>query len=453
MIGINASSVYADGLGVPYLAGMTRNNAYNPAKVVGTGGGALGTNPAVNSTVSGVSAVGSVVKMPNTREFRDLGYGSSGFTFETWVRVPNLGASAAGWRHTYTDDTGSTTNSAYVEDASSLTRALLACENTGLHLSYNRQLMGVADGDVPDDLLNLYGYNPSSLDLDRLGAASGSDWVVKGLVAGFTCDRRITKSLAHSNDADLQRVEEEAGTGAADRSADPISFFIAPTISRDSSSCSWVNKSPQIMTYEATEGGSVTFDAPTATYDYHSLKVDVSSVGPNGQKFADCSSTFCLVDIVVDPRKDKVRIYLDGGLMKEQNISDTFGTPARRPINIPSRALENSFRYNVSSINGPSEFFSGPNYELFTPWVVGGGWTDGMTLNHHGDHGNDRFRPGGGFMGGHAGGLTSGLRGYVGSTKFYNAALTNDQIEKNYKAQKGMFKNIDLSEGNRKLTH
>jgi len=76
-----------------------------------------------------------------------------------------------------------------------------------------------------------------------------------------------------------------------------------------------------------------------------------------------------------------------------------------------------------------------------------------MVFNHQELDLSQRYSGGGGFMGGHAGGLVSGLRGYVGSTKFYNTALKQDKIEKNYKAQKAMFKNIDLRETKRKLTH
>ena len=47
-------------------------------------------------------------------------------------------------------------------------------------------------------------------------------------------------------------------------------------------------------------------------------------------------------------------------------------------------------------------------------------------------------------MGGDRGGMTSGLRGHLGSLKFYSRPLDNDEVLKNYKAQQGFFKNIKI---------
>jgi hypothetical protein len=62
---------------------------------------------------------------------------------------------------------------------------------------------------------------------------------------------------------------------------------------------------------------------------------------------------------------------------------------------------------------------------------VGGGYTDGMYK-----YGN--------FLGGDRSGITSGLRGHLGSLKFYSRALDNSEVLKNYKAQQGFFKNIKM---------
>ena len=417
MLGMNASSVFADGLGIPYLAGMTRKQGLRRPQT--------NHNTSFDS-VSAVSAVGSVVIMPDTPSFRDFTYGTSGWTFETWVRVPNLDASAAGWGQHHGNSADGPTIS-----ASSLTRAILACENTGQH-----------QAGITTTFEETQHLGSSSLSIDRLKFDKSNN-LVRGLVCGFTCDRRLTENESHTN----EHFEQNPGE------AGKLSFFIAPTISRDSSSCSWINKNPQIS---IQDNESQDPDGPNwhPTYEYFALTVDARTVyNKKGENFLECQNQFMLVTVTVDPKEDKVKVYLDGDLMKSQSINATFGSPAKRPINIPSIALRNSFRYSSSSINGPSEFFGGPNYEMFTPWVVGGGWTDGMVFNHQEVDLSQRYSGGGGFMGSHAGGLVSGLRGYVGSTKFYNTALKQDKIEKNYKAQKAMFKNIDLRETKRKLTH
>jgi len=83
-------------------------------------------------------------------------------------------------------------------------------------------------------------------------------------------------------------------------------------------------------------------------------------------------------------------------------------------------------------VDGPTVIKQGPLLNTYyTPWIVGGGYTDGMY-----QHGN--------FLGGDRGGITSGLRGHLGSLKFYARALDNSEVSKNYKAQQGFFKNIKI---------
>ena len=82
-------------------------------------------------------------------------------------------------------------------------------------------------------------------------------------------------------------------------------------------------------------------------------------------------------------------------------------------------------------MDGPSTLKQGPLLNVFyTPWIVGGGYTDGMYK-----YGN--------FLGGGArSGVVSGLRGHVGSLKFYSKPLDKSEVIKNYKAQEGFFKSI-----------
>ena len=70
---------------------------------------------------------------------------------------------------------------------------------------------------------------------------------------------------------------------------------------------------------------------------------------------------------------------------------------------------------------------------------MGGGYTDGI------DGGRTGGVPDGNFMGGRFGGQISGLRGYIGCTRFYSRPLSDGEILNNYNATQKFFKNIDLT--------
>ena len=130
--------------------------------------------------------------------------------------------------------------------------------------------------------------------------------------------------------------------------------------------------------------------------------------------------------------------------MASSALTEVFGMEATHPPTLPTFIIPNtadgsSFYYSNSTVNqhaGSTTFSDGPtNDTYFTPWIVGGGWTDGFPIN-------STTREGG-FMGLRHG-LTSGLNGFVGSLKFYSKPLSNSEVIKNYNAQKGLFKNIQI---------
>jgi hypothetical protein len=346
LIGTNPQNIFFSGLAVPYLEGLVKNKSTFP---------------------QGASALGSVVRLPDTSEFRDLAYKSTGFTMECWVHVPNIMDADTGWL------SGTT---------SSLTKVLLGNENTG-----------VASG---VSAINYLGETP---DLDFLENKKGTNFV-KGLICGFTRDRRITQeAVGYSNN------------NADNDPASSLSFFIAPTISRDSSSLSWINN-----------------DDCTDTESFYKMKIDLSS----NSLIGNVSSQFVLLDIVVEPVKNEVRFYADGTLLTTSSITNVFGEDPGNAPNLPTFRKPNSFEYTASTTDGPTTIKTGPlANQFYTPWIVGGGWTDGMYLN-------------GNFMGGDRGGIVSGLRGHVGSLKFYSKALDTEEVQKNYNSQQGFFKNIKM---------
>ena len=349
LVGLSPSGVFAKGLGIPYLTGIT--------KLTNTGS---------------ISTFGNYVRLPNTSRFQNLAYKKSGFTFETWVNLPNAGVAS----------TDVSAQQGY--GASSYHRLLLACENTGGDNLESNEYKTPYDNSIQ---------------------------FVRGLTMGFTRDRQITKGLEPSNNA-------------ADNPAAQSVFYIAPTRSVNTSSVGFINKASKTQCISEFE--VFKFAVPLS-----------STIGSTGKKIFDVSSEFIHLAVSIDPSKDKVVAYFDGVAVATSSMSESFGVDYLDTLKIPSFAKNSSFTYSLASTSS-AHFNYGPNVSSgsFTPWILGGGFTDGIRSN-----GSDAYN---GFMGrGH--GLNSGLNGYVGSVKFYAKPLTNGEVLENYNGQKAFFKNIDLS--------
>ena len=351
LVGTNRRSVFASGISIPYLEGIVKNKSTDPAAA---------------------SALGSFLKLPDTTEFRDLTYSSTGFTMECWVHVPYITDGALGW---------ASGADAATPAASSLTKVLFGSENVG--------------------------HNPNSSAMDHTGEFRDLDFLkperggefVRGMICGFTRDRRITQSASgFSNNNEFNNPTSS------------LSFFIAPTQARDLSSASFINN-----------------DECQNQAQFYKMKVDLSATA-----FGNVSSQFVLVDITCDPNSNTIKMYADGSLVTTSAISEVFGVDVRKPVALPSFKKNNSFEYSPTTVDGPTTLKQGPPLNPFyTPWIIGGGYTDGMY-----QYGN--------FMGGDRGGVISGLRGHVGSLKFYSRPLDSTEVKQNYDAQQGFFKNIKI---------
>lgn len=315
-----------------------------------------------------VSALGSFIKLPPVKKFDDLLYNREGATIDFWVHMPNMQCASGGY------DLG----------GSSLFRLVLANENTGSEQT---------------------GSNSNIAGSNNFGTQ-----FVRGFMMGFTRDRRLTSGLTASNDL----------------SANPASstcFFIAPTQSTSLSSVGFINRS-NFDNLQCVSGNL-----------YHCMIQPLNSQTLNGSYLSACGSRFCHLAVTFDRDADMVRFYLDGQLATASSMSYVFGMEPNLMPNLPSFKKPNSFQYSLSTLNSnaPTSLKYGPKLnKYFTPWIVGGGYTDGMY-----SYGN--------FMGGQYGGIKSGLLGYLGSLKFYSKALTSEQIYENYRAQRGFFLNIDTS--------
>lgn len=340
LVGGSQEDIFKYGLASVYLEGITKNN---------------GTS---------ISGLGSYVRLPDTEEYQDWLYDLNGASFQTWAYVPDLSSNSS-W---------------FNNDASSLYRLILSCENTGAHPN----------------------ATPRTENINNIQARYLAEYT-RGLLVGFTRDTRWTKGTLPSNAAD-----------ANDASA--AGFLIAPTISYDQNSIGFITK-----------------DCSYAD-GWYGMFIPASATTASGKSLWDVSQQFCDLAFTLDYKKDEVTLYLDNEVLATSAVTQVFGSSPYSSPKLPSIIFKNSFEYNTSSVGqtAPESLKYGPTLnKYFTPWILGGGYTDGMVLQ-------------GNFMGGEFNGVTSGLRGYLGSTKFYRKPLSRTEVEFNYSIQSKLYKNIAL---------
>lgn len=325
------------------------------------------------------SSIGSYLDLPNIPPFQDFTYLDAGCTFEFWAHIPDYSTVQA----TPYADTGWGT--------SSYNKVMLGCENIG--------------GTVPDTLVE-----------DRYTQYDAGSEIVRGMLLGFSRDRQV----AH---------DEFPSNATADNSLNDHSvFFLAPTQSVNASSIAftqYVEDEEYFASKIKINKCAVDTSSTVSSFD---LRGDIA--------FSGVENEFMHIGISVNPAEDLVTLTLDGNEFTTCSIARVFGGSVWQPPDLPTLTQGNSFTYED---DGPS-FEPGNGIDAFTPWILGGGYTDGYYK-----YGNTDLSVGeGGFMGKYHG-LGSGLNGYVGSIKFYSKALTTSEIQKNYLNQKGFFKNIDVT--------
>lgn len=357
----------------PTEEGYAQLVAKNISSVFGHGLGIAylkGITEQHSSNTNYASSVGSYVKLPDENDFNDLMYHKNGATIDFWVHVPKLNDVSAGFG---------------ANNASGLYRLVLANENVGA--------LG----------------NLSSSNNQQAYAFNFGDNVVNGFVMGFTRDRRLVSSLEPSNDSSLNP-------------SGGVSFFLAPTQSLSMSAAGFVNRNFQ--DYLNCNSGTT----------FHCMTQNVWTKS-NDVAFSSCGRDFCHVSVTFNPYKDEIKFYLDGVNTTTSSMHKVFGVEPNNMPKIPTFKKSNSFEYRSGTVGqyASNDLKHGPKLNTyFTPWILGGGYTDGMS-----QYGN--------FMGGTYGGQISGLKGYLGSFKLYKKPLTQEEIIINYNAQKEFFKNIDTS--------
>ena len=399
LVASSIPSMFPSGVGVPYFRGIC--NFFG-----GVDGNRKASSYASNAryTHSAYRPYGYGRIMSGYSDIDSLLYNNNGATFDFWTHIPDLDeANGLGW--------------AGDQSLSSLHRVVMGCENRG-------------------------GSTTTELDSWTVGPQLGSD-VVRGLLMGFTRDTRITQGSAPSNNP----ADNDITKG--------LVFHMSPTQSINTSGVTFLAAS-------ADAGYCVQDQIPPS--GYYGLAVDTSTTTAGGHRFNDCSSMFVHTTVTVDYGEDLVSVYLNGELLKSQSVAATFGTAGAPQI--PSMTDTSSFSYDVPYLdelppnaplfppnslgfrdfwhwNGPIPEGTSQGMSL-TPWIIGGGYTDGMhsedlkAVSLVGDTSNEGMN----FMGGKWGGKKSGLHGFIGSLKLYNIALSSSDALKNYNAQKGFFTTI-----------
>ena len=399
LCGSSIGSMFPSGVGLPYFRGVC--NLFSG--LAGDGNRKAASYPTNDEYLySPYRPYGYARIEGGWDDIESLLYNVSGSTFEFWSHIPDLADSTGlGWN-----------SDNYL---SSLHRVVMGCENRGG--SY------------------------SSTDPYWVAGPQGTT-SIKGALMGFTRDCRITKGSIPSNDP------------ADNNISDGVYFHLSPTQSINVSGVTFLAASADPAYCIQDEVG------PSG---YYGIAVNVDTSNSSGKKLSDCSSGFVLTTVTINYSMNTVSIYLNGELLKKQSISATFGTNSAPQI--PSMVDGSSFYYDAefegilptnpnptfpNSSLGVVDFWSwrgpapaGTGGALLTPWIIGGGYTDGMHTNNLGPN---FYTPGSNngmnFMGGTWGGKKSGLHGFIGSLKLYNRAIPAHEAIQNYNAQKGFFEHI-----------
>lgn len=247
---------------------------------------------------------------------------------------------------------------------------------------------------------------------------------------------------------------------------------------------------PTVGQNDNTWGHSVCIAEDTGGNEYGVIIPSSVQTAVKNKNIKDVENEFLHFAISFDPAIDTVNVFCDGELLTTSSITASFGT-SFEDMNIPSKVVYDSAAKNDPAISWWNSFYSTSgtgdplvlpegsripqNPVIFTPWIIGGGYTDaigyagekmlagpggflGANTNDSywgngaaiGDHFPGQHTPGlGGFrVSGTSLVPRSGLDGNVGSFKIYTKALSLREAKKNYDAQKGFFKKIQTRQFN-----
>jgi len=386
LVGQSSSKVFDKGLGLPRLDGIVKRQLPNIST----------TDP---------SNVGSYLRLPPAEKYQSLFYNKKGCTFDTWVHIPNFGASSisnevnAGNPVVFNASAGDGAWSDYT-----YYKLLLANENIG----------GPNDEDQAFSMTNNF----------------NSD-VVRGMVMGFTRDPQWTQPGTTKNRGKDVDIAIDYSFNTYETITSSV-FFVAPTQS--------IQEYGRYDVDFIRSGECVNDDNA-----YLGFAIATTKETASGYKLDDCSGSFVHLSVSFDVQKDLISVYLNSELLDSKKYSETFGIRPQTPARVPTFVKTGSLEYSNETIpSGTTKVFNnGPMTDaFFTPWIIGGGWTDGLNVSA-GQTERSATEYLGGFMN-VSHGFQSGLNGYIGSLKLYETPLTTNGVKKNYDAHKNFFEKIEL---------
>lgn len=217
---------------------------------------------------------------------------------------------------------------------------------------------------------------------------------VPDLYAGLTYDRRYRLVMANENCGDSRSSDafSTAATLADQRTfrtkgllvgwrdkgwpnfptteTSGLEFVVLPTLAQNDSR--W-GKSVVIEERVTGLGGS------DSCREELGFKVPLSATTKSEKTIENASYEFTHFNISFDLSKDLIRLFVDGELLAASSISQCFGIEPSTPLNTPSK-IEQGHHHEVNTIYGESLYpgTSLPQVPIFTPWILGGGFTDGL---------------------------------------------------------------------------
>ena len=252
--------------------------------------------------------------------------------------------------------------------------------------------------------------------------------------------------------------------------ASGLEFFVLPTLAQNS----------DIWGKSVCIGESVSGDGYGGTCTTElGFKVPLSTSSESGYTILNAASGFTHFNVGCDYDENAISLYVNGEFLASASVSTCFATKPGQALNFPSPVSEGCHQDKTGAFF--EQLFSTPElpiYPVLTPWVLGGGYTDGIAFdapavfsstqpgflgtNTNTSYFRTAMEPYGGPVGQHSdlettpeipglGGYAqatsakvarSGLHGHLGSFKMYAKSLNTLEVKHNYSAQRPFFTGI-----------